>query len=404
MTYTPTILRKGSSSLVAETLNEYWQLLFDGWRPDGAAPVVTRPPFTQEQETSLSAAYARPAAIIRSTASMSSWLDKVAAVRLGTSSHAKAVCIGDSTTLGVFNGATLSSSYPTALKRRLGLSLPVQDGLAIALPPSTIGMDSRYAPGGYSYSSGAGPAGASWVASPGAGSDLTFTPTGNVDTIDVWTYNTSSRGTIAVKIDGAAVASINCAVGNGWTRNTYTVTAGAHTVALAKPTVADVYILGVDAYLSTVRSVRVANWGVSGSATGSWTNDAGGIFSLSAITAYAPDLSVIMLGINDAAAPVSAATYGTRLSTLIDTCKATGSVVLVSPIQSNPATGRVDDEQAYRDKMYELAASKDVPLIDAFNLYGAYSTSEGLWADDLHLTAKGYARLGRMVYNGLMAV
>jgi lysophospholipase L1-like esterase len=338
---------------------------------------------------------------IRSTASMSKWLAKVAAVRAGTSS-AKVLCVGDSTTNGVFSGSTLATSYPTALKRRLGLHMPTGDGLAVA--QSTASRDTRWTPGGYSWSGTVGPWGASWYSAAGAGTDLSYAPGVTVDTFDVWVYHSGAAGTaVGVKIDGVSQTAINASTGpNGWTKHSYTTTAGTHTIAIAKPATGELYVLGVDAYLSTLTTVRVSNWGIPGADSAGWTTLTG---STEAIEKYQPDLTIIMLGINEAGGAMLGPEYSGYIGTLIQKAQLTGDAILCSVVQSNPATesARVAKEAVFRDSVNTLSGAYDIPFIDVFTVLGPYETVHGYWSDDLHLTAKGYSRLGRIIYQGVMA-
>lgn len=58
MAYTKTVLRKGDKVRIADTISEYWSLIFDGFRVEGAAPDPSPPPFSAAQESALSATIA----------------------------------------------------------------------------------------------------------------------------------------------------------------------------------------------------------------------------------------------------------------------------------------------------------------------------------------------------------
>lgn len=58
-TYEPVVFTlKDGSKETAETIGEYYQLLWDGASPNGPAPALVRPPFSPEQQAELSTTYA----------------------------------------------------------------------------------------------------------------------------------------------------------------------------------------------------------------------------------------------------------------------------------------------------------------------------------------------------------
>lgn len=328
----------------------------------------------------------------QSTFAASKWYSALGRVRLGTG-NAKLLCVGDSTTAGF--GATQAASWPALVQQRLNLDIAAQAGLAICM---NLAVDTaRWSLGG--WQNAFGPGGGALYANAGTGTDAVFTPGVTVDTIDVWWFQAAGKGAFVVKIDGVAQPAIDTSGPAGaWVKTTYTVTAGAsHTVALQLPTGNPVSVLGVDAYLSTRNSVRVSNWGVSGSVTDTWVNAP---YSLSGISSYAPDLTLVMLGINDANNAVSVSTWSANITSIVNEAKKSGDVVLMSVVPSN--AGTITTEQQYRAAAPGLAASLDIGFIDLFDRIGAYSAD--LYSDNLHPNARGYANMARYVMSGLRAL
>ena len=355
--------------------------LSDPTTPEGAA-------ITQVAGTS--------AVTVGSTAAMSAWFTALGKVRAGTG-NAKLLCVGDSTTAGFSVGQ--ASSWPALLNQRLNRDIATQQGLSICM---NLDVDSaRWSLGGWQTVFGPG-SGALYQDPDKSGADAVFTPDVDTDTIDSWWYLGAGKGKFVVKIDGVAQPAIDTLSPNGsygWRNTTYTVNSGKHTVALQRPTVAPVSVLGVDAYVSTLNSVRVSNWGVSGSLSNTWAN---GPYSLDGISGYAPDLTIVMLGINDANDALPVETWKANIAAIVAEAKKSGDVILMSVAPSDPATSALSYEQQYRDASPALAASLDVPFLDMFGKIGSYSSDR--YSDSLHPNARGHADMARIVSAGLRAI
>ena len=116
-----------------------------------------------------------------------------------------------------------------------------------------------------------------------------------------------------------------------------------------------------------------------------------------------PDLSFVMFGLNDVHQSVSEADYGGWLGVMMDRLKQIGSeVVLLGP------TPYPDREQAVRS--FSLRASREagqagVKFVDCLvPFYRAGQVPAGmLWADGIHLTARGHAVLAEWIWNRIQA-
>lgn len=330
----------------------------------------------------------------------------------------KLLYIGDSTSFGYGAtpngiGPTLSAAqhlatggYPAAL----GLSVPVYPGLANA--------DTRWAHTGWSQSINTatwGGVNAAWIGQPSSGT-LTFTP-GNgyvYDTFDIYYLIHTALGTFNVNVDGGANTLVNSTGPPSVAKVTLTAPAGtAHLVNFSGVTVA-AEIIGVEPSLSTVSKIRVANAGVGSTTTAGWTTtttttttlNAGvgtttGIGPFDSIAAYAPDVSLIRLGINDAASlamPVK--TYLANLLVLANIAKATGDVIISSPtpVQPEPpAVGNIIAGYAAALPAFCLANGfAYIPQFERWGGLGGYAALNptGFYFDTLHPSATGYADIG----------
>ena len=295
----------------------------------------------------------------------------------------KILCVGDSTTWGI--GSTLFStfpntgSWPTRLSSLLNsYHAPSQIGLGV---PNTYGTDNRWTLGAgwANYNLGWGgdgsTNGASFVSSTGG--TLTYTPgstQGTYDKFDMYYLPATGNGTVTATATGgsAVVQSTNAA--NGVAKVTVTAASAGTGNALAMVNSAGAtWITGVEPWLSTASKIRVANAGVTASTTSQWTIDAtwGGVPH---IKLYAPDLTIISLGINDAGSAVATSTVIANLKTLITATQVSGDVIVMSFPPSGPTSSAWTNYQVYEplypDAYAKMCQSLNLPYIDWWNRWG----------------------------------
>jgi lysophospholipase L1-like esterase len=311
-------------------------------------------------------------------------------------SDAKILCIGDSTTFGAGSTADPPTptvgSYPNRLAALFNsYYVPTVAGLAI--PPSNQGgSDGRWVAGtGWSGAfNGVGWAGnAGWSANNPAG-NLVFTPGGSVATDSYVIYYlqtasgsgqltiTATGGTPVVQATGGSpvgVRTINAVALASATTNTVTIAATNQ-----------VYVIGIEQFSSTSKNLRIGNAGVYGTNTTQWvTTDWYG--PIAAITAYAPDLTIIMLGINDALTPLAIASYKVNITTLITTAQLSGDVILMTMPPSSGA--RATAEATYVQVLKDISIASNIPLIDNWARFN--STWQTLMMHDaVHPNNVGY--------------
>jgi hypothetical protein len=218
--------------------------------------------------------------------------------------------------------------------------------------------------------------------------------------------NPGNTGTIDMSIDGGTATTVNTSAGGGvqrWGKTTLTVAAGSSHVLSIVKSLNTVFIYGVNAYLSTKKSIHIWNAGLCSSkayATGSdvgW-GDTGAAKSVDGIKFIDPDLTIIQLGINDAQlSPYSTtAEWEASIRAIIAAAKETGDVILVSVIPSDPslnAGATVAREQGYRDRALIIAQETGSTYFDLFGRFGSWTAAQaqGFISDQLHLTAAGGA-------------
>jgi len=169
---------------------------------------------------------------------------------------------------------------------------------------------------------------------------------------------------------------------NAFFTASYTVaSAGNHTIVLTST--AGMYIIGFEVIENTTSGVKVTNLGQAGRKTSDITGRISG-----ALTAYAPDVTLIGLGTNDMLQGVSTSTFQTNMQTLITAALTTGDCILVVPPTDGSGNNNSALMQSYSAVYYALADSNNIPIVDMNKRLINYST--GLLNDGVgHLTNRG---------------
>jgi len=338
----------------------------------------------------------------------------LAAVRANVGS-AKFLCVGDSTTWGAGNMAPASTwnparSYPAFLQAALNsYYAPTVSGIVVA-PSSITGSghttatDARLTFGTGWVLSAQGFANGSAMQSPaGVTTDLLYTHAPSADTFDIYYAKAPSTGTFGASVDGGSVTNTATAATNSIGKVTISTTAGTgHVLKITSTGAAAVFIIGIEGRLSTQNAIRVGNVGVSSARTSHWATG-GGYAGTDAVKAYAPDLSIIMLGINDAAG-VPTATFSANLATLATACAVSGDVILMSVVPSQSGSGASPTEEAaFQAATQSLALTAGYGYIDIFTRFESWTTANanGWMYDGKHPTHLGYADIANAVVAAL---
>lgn len=339
----------------------------------------------------------------------------------------KCLCLGDSTTAGAkaSTGSTFvgQKAYPRRVAEMMNAYfIPAAPGLVTPRGTSSaVTADTRWVPGagwtangsGLQYI-GFGGKGAYFRGTGATAESLVFQDPGVLaDTFDVYYRRqpgSASTGSFSVQATGGSAISVDAAAGAAIGIGKVTVAAGSaanmNSVSITGLIPSKtVDIIGVEPSLSTSRKVRVGNAGLSGSTTVDWltyyqgssANDYGG---LGAVKAYAPDLTIVDLGINDAnalAAPV--AEYISRLQTIVTTAKMSGDVIIKTMIPSQaPAVAALEAQYV------EAVKALGHPVIDQFSRvspFAAYHAAGMMNSDGLHGTDLGYLDVASVVLEAL---
>jgi lysophospholipase L1-like esterase len=339
------------------------------------------------------------------------WRTALAKVQAGTA-DAKILMIGDSTTLGFGSGAaplvdgSASAQLIKHFNNRFKADIAAQGlGANCTANPDTTRWTMN---SGWSVVSGAGFGNGGVVMNASNTNACIYAPTGGAsyDRFDIY-YGVYPGGTgFTAQATGGTATPVD--TGNqGWPERilkiTISGTAGTSNTLTITPNTQPAYahIFGIEAWSSTAKRVRVANAGVGMSMTTGWAdNSPSG--SLAAIKKYAPDLTIINLGINDAAhGPLSAATFNANLQAICAACEISGDVIIQTMYPSGDSTAH-GYELEYVGEMRKIAAARGCGLFDYWSsLAGVHATpfSSG---DDWHPNTAGYADQGNSLFNLLM--
>ena len=309
--------------------------------------------------------------------------------KMRNSSHnAKLLIFGDSTTAGY--GATGAVGYlsggraknmPVRLAAEMNRSYEPANAHAIwgdnAITAAVLPtFDSRIVIGsGWSVTNLTSIGGSSFSASSATAS-LAFTPSAtgcysaSIDTFVVWYAQVPGSGTFNWAIDAGGTTSVPTA-GTASVQSVV-IPAGSlagHTLNLNYVSGSAFYILGIQAYDSTVKQVEVWQAGYSAGTTAQFISTGQPWYMQQVVPTLAPDLTIINLQINDVNTGVSLATYLANIQTIITYCLQSGDVILRSGYPTGisvSANTALANQQLYRDGLAALAATNGIPFDDLF--------------------------------------
>lgn len=302
---------------------------------------------------------------------------------------AKVLCAGDSTV--AYNN---TGSWPSVLTKMLnGTGAAFAQGLAVP-PYLPISNDSRWTTSGsWPTSRGAGFGNQAGYYGNNTNGNLVFAdPTVLADRFDVYYVDNPGMGTGTFTATGGSATPI--VAGSTYTIKKATISAGAASktnTLTVTANAAGFYVLAVEPWLSTVSTVRVGNAGVSTTAGSDWV--AGDPFGgLNAIQAYAPDLTIVSLGVNDGVNGASAATYLAQMQLIATAARVSGDVIFVTPIPSQGPSQEATLEPQYRAALL----GSGLPVIDTYEHLGSFAAYNalGYMLDGRHPNAAGHADLG----------
>jgi hypothetical protein len=329
---------------------------------------------------------------------LGNWQAALAAQQRG-SSNAIIGCLGDSTVAGQgASGNELGSnakslSWPTQLAKLIpngSWSSVWGDNNISASAGELHNFDARLNHSGWAISN----IGASGTLCGGffhgrTTSSNSFTPSNQIDSIEVWYAQSPRCGYFTIDVDGGPpLATVNCAGSNAFLKATTACALASHTINLQGTTndAIGIYLAGLRAYNSAIKEVSVYNlggyrWGSADFVVNNYPWN-----TLPAVTAISPNLVIFQAGIiNDWDDRIPLSTVTSNMITVIEALKSVScDVILMSGVPSKAGVYASYATQAtYVANMKSLAYAANVPFIDIWGLFGCRWNSSAMY-DSLH--------------------
>ncbi len=336
----------------------------------------------------------------------------MAKVRAGAA-RMKIAFIGDSTSAGLgggtggANNATggRNASFPTGVAKQLAaVGVPAVSDAFFADGAIGVLGDTRVTYGtGWSVG-GPGTLGGGLISqSTTTATSYAVTPSAAWNECDVYYVNTDAGSAFTLDYSGAGTVAVTLTTGAALLKQAITPTLGNYTLNIKATSVSGgaIYIAGVDCFNTTAPQVSVWNWGISGNQSSNFIVTGNSWSTLTAIGYYAPDLTIIDIGINDETAAVSYATFYSNIQTIITKAKLSGDVILV---MHHDASGHSTSELTTLNAMRALSVANNLPLVNFMYRLGSWTQANSLGEmfDSFHGNATGYADEARMLANLLL--
>ncbi len=354
-----------------------------------------------------------PGLVNYNRAYLSHWRAARSAVNAGAR-NARVLFIGDSTTAGARANSGDVNDFANSFPSQAAALVPhgsssswfgnnCQENIALATFDSRMSLGSW----GATFSTVFTVGGYVPLADSSSGGNLTFTPTTNVDTFQIFYGNNTGLGTFAFSIDAGSPTTINENGSLSIGTQTFTTTLGAHTANFAYNSTGYYSdVIGVIATNSARKEVSFLNGGSCSAVAADFSNTSNGPWEPTLIAAnnIKPDITFIDLTINDWNAQTNTTTYTSELQTIISAAKATGDCVLMTGNASEFGVGsdaNQTTQRLYSNIVLSLAQANNCVTIDVQATFGGGSwtgaNALGLMYDQLHPNAAGYVVIASWV-------
>ncbi len=328
--------------------------------------------------------------------------------------------VGDSTTAGVHSGTlTFAQTKPSVFASRLNAAgIPARTD-NVYLPPAVVSVQGSTTfptetrvtlTGTWTLLQQNLPSGnvrqELLVQSTVAGSTLTFTPVGTVNSLDIWYYG-GQAAAFTAQVNGETATDITQVFNGAWQKTTISAPAGVNTLTITL-TSGSANLGFIEGYNTAVTDISVLNLGISGIASTEATEMYGTGFNGGTLwQALQCNTYILNLGINDMLFGIEPSVTNQNLQTLITNLKANGGDLIIevpNPVQSNdlenPTVG-IPIQLAFEASVIALATENALCCIDLYGRFGGYEVANALGfigVDHIHPTNLGYNDIGRFEF------
>lgn len=331
---------------------------------------------------------------------------------IANTGNCRVLIIGDSTSYGVGSAAfqagnAYQSSWPHLLAALFNShGIPSQEGLASSYRASGGQGDNRWTnTGSWAYMLGGsqGFGGSLTTTTGDVGAALTFNQPGLViDSARGYFAADPVRGACTLQVGTGATVAVNTAVTAAPLVSgiaTSGTTPAVNNVVVNTTNTSPVALSALELMNSTGSYLYVCNAGIGSSTTTNWvSSDSIDARSSDAfIRAFAPDLTIINLGINDAIVANSPTIVSRNITTIAHNAAISGDVLLTTNFISN---------QGYRtyERLYaqQLRANFAYPMLDLQARSANYVQLGWMNGDGVHFLGQAYSDLAATVFQALM--
>lgn len=326
--------------------------------------------------------------------------------------NGRILCIGNSITggfdsTGVATTNQAAKAYPTLLANILtarGLNSSWQHWIGGQNIANFNFEDNRIVMGSWT-NQGLGTFGGNALGLSLTGQTLmSFTPTTQVDTVEVLALRNNTNVAITIAVDGGATlftynpfASGTLSIG---TSGVHTLgSLGAHAIQANISFATYSVLSGMIAWNSAVTEMQVLRAGWQGAVASSF-NTTPWLFT-DGVKIVAADLHLIANTRNDVTNGTAISAYKASYQTLINACLISGDVILIIEPMGNLTPGAYG---SYVQAVYDLASTNGLPVIDFTNLWDVYANTSAWYADGIHPNGFGYAEMAQPLAQSLMGM
>lgn len=241
-----------------------------------------------------------------------------------------------------------------------------------------------------------------------AGGPLAYTPDQACDSFRVWYVQNTGLGTMGLAISAGTVTNQSTAGTTGYTSVTKTGALAANTLNLSWIS-GQLFASAIEAWNSQQIGVQITNAGWPGAKLADISAGPTGFNPLGASLAFAPDLYIVCIGINDWNGGTPLATYAAALPPFLVALQAKADVVLVSPAPSSVSGTGISDatQQGFVSAMQSAAISVGIPFIDNWTRLGDWNANQQMYAPGntgfIHPNMIGYSDFARSIARVLTA-
>ena len=339
---------------------------------------------------------------------MPRWRSKVANVINGTG-YARIMFPGDSTLFGINASVATSVGVDFCADLTTYYSIPCHADSWMGGGNSGNGTywqsDTRISAGTGWGEGGLATIGVQSLTQSASGGALTFTPTGLVDTFEVYYIQQPSGGVLNVAVDSGTATAINTAGTASMQKAVISASGvGSHVLSHVWSGGGRVDLVGDIAYDSTTPSAIVVLAGAGGSTSAQWSNTSAayGPGQSAPYSTLGLDAAVVEGGlINDWINSVAPSVSQTHLQTIASALLTAGvDVAFYTPVPSRTATTAQVIQAASVAAMKAVATAnhnnnttQTLPIIDNFSQWGTQAAHSSLWygGNAVHPNATGYA-------------